>query len=73
MEKFTPYEKLSKKKKKEIDSKKRGSWNGVNPVTKRVESKKVYNRKKAVKWSDDSFCGFNLFKNRLIKPIIDKI
>ena len=42
---FTPYEKLSKKAKREIDAKKRGSWNGVDPVTKIVESKKVYRRK----------------------------
>lgn len=46
MEKFIPYEKLSKKKKKELDAKRRGSWNGVNPVTKRTENKKAYNRKK---------------------------
>ena len=59
MEKFIPYEKLSKKKKKELDSAKRGSWNGVNPVTKRVESKKVYSRKKALKWKDElPFQGF---------------
>lgn len=59
MEKFIPYEKLSKKKKKELDSAKRGFWNGVNPVTKRVESKKVYNRAKALKWKDElPFQGF---------------
>ena len=59
MEKFIPYEKLSKKKKKELDSAKRGSWNGVNPVTKRGESKKVYTRKKALKWKDElPFQGF---------------
>ena len=59
MEKFIPYEKLSKKKKKELDSAKRGSWNGVNPVTKRVESKKIYSRKKALNWKDElPFQGF---------------
>lgn len=58
MEKFIPYEKLSKKKRKELDSKKRGSWNGVNPVTRRSENPKAYKRKKTVRWSDDSFDGF---------------
>lgn len=46
MNRFIPYEKLSKKKKKEHDRRARGSWNGVNPVTRRVESKKKYNRKR---------------------------
>lgn len=55
MKPFIPYEKLSKKKKKELDSARRGSWNGVNPVTRRVESKK------ALKWEDDlPFQGFLL-------------
>ncbi len=62
MEKFIPYEKLSKKKKKELDSIKRGTWYGVKPVTKRFESKKTYNRKKALKWKDElPFQGFLLF------------
>ena len=59
MKPYIPYEKLSKKKKKELDSAKRGSWHGVNPITRRVESKKVYRRKKALKWKDDlPFQGF---------------
>lgn len=53
MEKFIPYEKLSKRKKKELDGKKRGSWHGVRPVTKRAESKKTYNRKRALQWKDE--------------------
>ena len=62
MQKFIPYEKLSKKKKKELDSAKRGSWHGVRPVTKRIESKKQYDRKKALKWKDElPFQGFLLF------------
>lgn len=62
MNRFIPYEKLSKKKKKELDNAKRGSWHGVNPVTRRAESKKTYHRKKALKWKDDfPFQGFLLF------------
>lgn len=54
MEKFVPYEKLSKKKKRELDAKRRGSWNGINPVTRKPENSKAYNRRKARTWSDDS-------------------
>ena len=45
MKKFVQYEKLSKSKKRELDRKKRVTWGNVNPVTKRVESKKLYKRK----------------------------
>lgn len=53
MEKFVPYEKLSKKAKREADAARRGSWNGVNPVTRKSPNPKAYNRQKARKWSDD--------------------
>lgn len=46
MEKFVPREKLGKKARKELDSRKRALWD-VRPVTRRVESKKLYDRKKA--------------------------
>ena len=54
MEKFVPYEKLSKKKKRELDAARRGSWYGLNPVTRKPENSRAYNRRKARKWSDDS-------------------
>lgn len=54
MEKFVPYEKLSKRKKREIASKLRGSWGNLNPVTRKSENPKAYHRKKAWKWSDES-------------------
>ncbi len=53
MEKFIPYEKLSKKKKRELDVRKRGTWT-INPVTRKPPNPRAYNRKKAQKWSDDS-------------------
>lgn len=34
MEKFVPFEKLSKKEQKKINAAKRGSWNGVHPATR---------------------------------------
>ena len=47
MEKFTPYEKLSKKKKRELNAMKRRDWGGLRPVTRKSENPKAYNRKKA--------------------------
>ena len=54
MEKYVPYDKLSKKKKRELDAKRRGSWYGINPVTRKPENSRAYNRRKARTWSDDS-------------------
>lgn len=55
MNKFIPYEKLSKKKKKEVNQLKRNAWNGVNPVTRKSKNLKAYDRKKLLKWTDDTF------------------
>ena len=54
MEKFIPFEKLSKRKQRELNAQKRGSWHGLNPVTRKPENPKAYNRRKARKWSEDS-------------------
>lgn len=51
MEKFIPYEKLSKKKKRESDAKLRTVW-AISPVTRRPENPKAYNRRKAQKRMD---------------------
>ena len=53
MDKFIAYEKLSKKKKRELDAKRRGSWGGVNPVTRKPANPKAYSRAKARKWIHD--------------------
>ena len=60
MKKFTPYEKLSKKKKRELDAGRRMVW-AISPVTRRPDNPKVYNRKKAQKWEDDSASVLSLF------------
>ena len=54
MQKFISYEKLSKKRKKEIDRSKREDWGNINPITRIKESKKVYSRK--TKYKKESFC-----------------
>ena len=54
MTQFIPYEKLSKKKQRELDRQRRGTW-PVSPVTRRSENPKAYNRKKTRNWKiDDS-------------------
>ena len=57
---FISKEKLSKKAQRELNAARRTLWI-VSPVSKKVESKKVYNRKKSARlYRDDSgrfFCG----------------
>ena len=50
MEKFIPYEKLSKKEKRKLDAAKRNTWGSLNPVTRKPASSKAYNRSKARNW-----------------------
>ena len=52
MAKFIPYEKLSKKKKREHDAAKRTIWK-LSPVTRKPKNPKAYDRKKAQKWEED--------------------
>lgn len=54
MEKYVPYEKLSKKKKRELNASRRNTWGNLNPVTRKPDPHKAYNRRKAQKWNDDS-------------------
>ena len=46
-EQFVPLEKRSKTEQKAYHAQQRGSWNGVNPVTRVVPNKKGYDRKRA--------------------------
>lgn len=43
------YAKMSKKARRVQDLKRRGSWNGVCPVTRRVENRKSYSRTRAAR------------------------
>ena len=54
MEKFIPFEKLSQKEQQKRNAARRGGWYGLNPVTRKPESSKAYNRRKAQKWRDGS-------------------
>ena len=66
MEKFIPYEKLSKKEKRKIDQARRQTWGELNPVTRKPENSKAYNRNKTRNWKRDdheSIPGLSLFNN----------
>lgn len=69
MEKFIPYEKLSKKKRRELAAVRRGSWGSLNPVTRKPENPKAYNRKKARKWSDESPMTVPFDLNYLLRTV----
>ena len=60
MEKFIPYEKLSKKKKRELNESRRTRWT-ISPVTRRPENPKAYNRKKAQKRMNDPGSVLSVF------------
>ena len=52
MEKFIPYEKLSKKK-RELNAARRTTWS-LYPVTRKPANPNAHNRKTARNWKDDS-------------------
>lgn len=53
MEKFIPYEKLSKKEKRKADAARRSSWGQLSPVTRKPENSRAYNRTKAQGWKKE--------------------
>ncbi len=54
MEKFTTYEKLSKKRKRQLNAARRKDWGAISPVTRKPANSKAYNRKKTRKWGEES-------------------
>ena len=53
---FVPKEKLSKKAQKELNRLRRKMWD-FSPVTRTVDSKKLYNRKRSTQNRDDYGLG----------------
>ena len=45
MDRFVPREKMSKRARRSLDTERRAAWS-FSPVTRRVESKKRYDRKR---------------------------
>jgi len=56
MARFVPKDKLSKKAQKELNRQQRVTWD-FSPVTKTVDSKKLYNRKRNARNRDDYGLG----------------
>ena len=59
MDKFIPLDKMSKRQKREQLAKRRKTWDGLNPVTRKADNPKAYKRNEAVRgrarrWNDDS-------------------
>ena len=52
MERYIPINKRSKKEQRRINAAKRGSWYGMNPVTRMPRNSKAYDRKKARSLTD---------------------
>ena len=69
MEKFIPYEKLSKKEKRRLDAARRGSWGGLNPVTRKPMNPKAYKRDKAWKREVPPFRALSVFSRAAGKTV----
>ena len=65
MERYIPYEKMSKRQKKEWNARKRILWSS-NPVTRKIEDKKRYNRKRFSESTEA--ISLNLFIFALFRP-----
>lgn len=52
--KVTPLKKQSKKNQRKFHAAKRGTWNGVSPVTRIVQSKRIYDRNRTKQESRQS-------------------
>ena len=66
MAKFIPKGKLSKKAQKELNRQRRVTWD-FSPVTKTVDSRKIYSRKRKAQYRDDyGLSFFNAFFSFLI-------
>lgn len=65
MEKFISYEKLSKKKKRELDAARRTTWD-ISPVTRKPENPKAYKRKKISERELDSHSDIFYSPRRVI-------
>ena len=66
MAKFIPKAKMSKQAARELAKQKRVTWD-ISPVTRKMESKKVYNRKKRSHDRYDDY-GMGVF---LCRPFIE--
>lgn len=52
MKKHIPFEKLSRKQQRALNAQRRATWGALNPVTRKPENSKAYNRAKAQSWKN---------------------
>lgn len=55
MEKFVPFEKLSKKEQKKQNAARRNTWGAMSPVTRKPKSSRAYDRQKNNAWRKDTY------------------
>ena len=74
MVRLIPKDKMSKKAQKELNRQRRVTWE-FSPVTRTVESRKIYSRRRKARNRDDSGLGLFLFwirvmffGSRLLRP-----
>ena len=60
MDKFIPKQKMSKKAQKRLASERRTTW-AFSPVSKKIDSRKLYNRKRISRARYDDGTGDSLF------------
>lgn len=61
MKPFVPIEKQSKKVRRELYSKQRGTWGAINPVTRKSPDPKAYKRKKVHRGDADEQSDVDFF------------
>ena len=61
MKKQIPFKKLSRKQQRELNARKRITWGELNPVTRRPENSRAYNRAKAQSWKKNTTEPFVFF------------
>jgi len=60
-QKCIPLDKQSRRKQKEQHAAQRRGWGSINPVTRKVENSKIYNRKKSKQRWQEFEPGFGFF------------
>jgi len=68
-QRYVPLEKQSKRKQKEYHAKQRGDWGNINPITRKVENAKLYNRKKSKRERYDSGLDFFVYIRKNIDDV----
>ena len=59
MEKFAPFEKLSKKEQKKQNAARRNTWGAMSPVTRKPQNSRAYDRRKNNAWRKDTYEAAN--------------